>query len=100
MSGLALILGQGFVMNWFYSKKIGLEIKRFWQSVLPIYLVPILMALITLVLGRYIIDFYSVITLIIGIMAFSAIYCVYNWVFIMNSEEKQIIKDLIPVKSR
>lgn len=100
MSGLALILGQGFVMNWFYSKKIGLEIKRFWLSVLPIYLVPILMALVTLVLGRYIIDFYSVITLIIGILAFSVIYCVFNWAFIMNSEEKQIIKGLIPVKSR
>ena len=100
MSGLALILGQGIVMNWFYSRKIGLEIKRFWHSILPIYLFPIVMALVTLILGRYIIDFYSVITLIIGILAFSVIYCVFNWAFIMNSEEKQIIKDLIPVKSR
>lgn len=100
MSGLALILGQGIVMNWFYSKKIGLEIKRFWQSILPIYVFPIGLALVTLALGRYIIDFYSVFTLIIGILSFSAIYCVYNWAFMMNSDEKQIINDLIPAKSR
>ena len=100
MSGIALILGQGIIMNWFYSKIIGLEIKRFWQSILPIYLFPIVMAFVTLALGRYIFDFYSLFTLIIGIFSFSVIYCIYNWVFIMNSEEKQIIKDLISFKSR
>lgn len=100
MSGLALIIGQGLVMNWFYSKKIGLEIKRFWKSILPIYVVPILLSFVTLLVGKYIINFYSLFSLIIGIVVFSVIYVVYNWAFIMNSDEKMIVKDLLPIRNK
>ncbi len=100
MTGVARIVGQGFVMNWYYNKKIGLEIGRFWKAVLPIYFPPILMTLVTLALGRYFIDFYSVITLVIGIVCFSIIYVAYNWLFVMNEEEKSIVKDILPERSR
>ena len=32
-TGLAMFLGNGLVMNWFYSTQIGLDIKRFWQQI-------------------------------------------------------------------
>ena len=95
MSGLALIIGQGLVMNWFYSKKIGLEIGRFWKSVLPIYLFPVIMAFSTILIGKYIIDFYRVIPLVCGIILFALVYVLYNWSLIMNEDEKSIIKSLI-----
>lgn len=95
MSGLALIIGQGLVMNCFYSKKIGLEIGRFWKSVLPIYLFPVIMAFATILIGKYIIDFYRVIPLVCGIILFALVYVLYNWSLIMNEDEKSIIKSLI-----
>lgn len=90
MTGAALIVGQGFIMNWFYSKKIGLEIVRFWREVLPIYIMPLLMAIIILFLNNYI-DFYQIGTLVVGIILFSVFYYLYNWFFIMNVSEKEIV---------
>ena len=95
MSGLALILGQGFVMNWFYSKKIGLEIRRFWKSVLPIYVFTVIMAIVTILIGKYYIDFYRIIPLVSGIVLFTFVYIVYNWCLVMNGDEKGIVKSFI-----
>ena len=95
MSGLALVLGQGFVMNWFYSKKIGLEIRRFWKSVLPIYVFPVIIAVVTILIGKYLVDFYRVIPLVCGIVLFTFVYIVYNWCLVMNGDEKGIVKSFI-----
>ena len=95
MSGLALVLGQGFVMNWFYSKKIGLEIRRFWKSVLPIYVFPVIIAVVTILIGKYLVDFYRVIPLVCGIVLFTFVYIVFNWCLVMNGDEKGIVKSFI-----
>ena len=95
MSGLALVLGQGFVMNWFYSKIIGLEIRRFWKSVLPIYVFPVIIAVVTILIGKYLIDFYRIIPLVSGIVLFTFVYIVYNWCLVMNGDEKGIVKSFI-----
>jgi O-antigen/teichoic acid export membrane protein len=95
MTGLALVLGQGIIMNWFYEKRLGLDIKRFWRSILPIYCFPLLMSIMTLSLGYRIIDFYSIRSLVIGIMIFSIVYCVFNWFFMMNRGERCLVNDLI-----
>lgn len=96
MSGLALVIGQGFVMNWFYTKKIGLEIKRFWQSILPIYIAPFGMAIVTLLIGDLFVDFYNMWHLLFGILIYSMVYFVFNWTCVMNTEEKAILKSFIP----
>ena len=95
MSGIALIIGQGFIMNWFYNKRIGLEIGRFWKSIIPIYVFPFIMALSTLLLGKYVIDFYHLVPLISGIIVFTLIYIILNWLFTMNNSEKDIARDLL-----
>ena len=41
MTGIALVIGQGFIMNWYYMKKIELNIPYFWKKVGIIYIVPI-----------------------------------------------------------
>ena len=51
MSGIGLILGQGFVMNWYYHKKTGLNMFRFWRQMLNIYIVPTLLCAGTLLLS-------------------------------------------------
>ncbi len=89
MTGIALTIGQGFIMNWYYWKKIGLDMIRFWKNVGKIYILPIIMNVITLFLANYI-DFYNVITLISGIIVFTVIYIALNWLFIMNDYEKGI----------
>lgn len=40
---ISLIFGYGFVMNWYYKTKIGLDVVYFWKKIIPL-LLPILLA--------------------------------------------------------
>lgn len=94
VTGVANLLGTGFIMNWYYWKKIHLEIPRFWKSVVNIYIGPILMCAITLILSQFI-DLYNWATLLMGIIIYFVIFVAYNWLFIMNDYEKNIFRDPI-----
>ena len=89
MTGIALIIGQGFVMNWYYWKKTGLDMIRFWKSVGKIYVLPTIMCCITLVVSHFI-NFYNIFALLVGIIIYTVLYVVLNWLFIMNDYEKNI----------
>lgn len=95
MTGVALIIGQGIIMNWYYHFKTGLNIVRFWKEVGKIYLIPILMCVVTLIVSQFV-DFYNLIFLIIGILIYTLIYCIVNWLFVMNDYEKDIFRS--PIK--
>lgn len=95
MTGIALVIGQGFVMNWYYWKKIELDIPRFWKSVLPLFIGPLIMCIVTLFISKFV-DFYNVKILLIGIISYAVIYVLYNWIVIMNQYEKDIF--VVPVK--
>ena len=95
MTGLALLLGQGLIMNIYYSKKVKLDVSRFWKKVFPIIPIPVLLTVITKVISNYI-DFYNIFNLLIGIIIFTLLYCVLNWFIVFNKYEKSLI--LNPVK--
>lgn len=42
-TGLSMLVGNGLIMNWFYWKRIGLDIPRFWKEVCEL-VVPMLAA--------------------------------------------------------
>lgn len=44
--GAANIVGQGIILNWYYHKKQGLDIIKFWKEIGKISVVPGLMALV------------------------------------------------------
>lgn len=33
-TGLSMIVSTGFIMNWYYQKKIGIQLRRFWGNIL------------------------------------------------------------------
>lgn len=94
MTGLALIIGQGFIMNWYYQKKTGLEMGRFWKEIAEIYLIPICMCVLTIFLSR-IINFYNILIMLIGIVVYTLVYCILIWKFVMNNYERELIINLI-----
>lgn len=90
VTGIATILGQGIAMNWYYWKRIGLNIPRFWKSILQIEWIPILMCIATLLISRYI-DFTNILTFFTGVFVYTAVYCVLVWNFSMTAAEKNTI---------
>lgn len=95
VTGCATIFGQGFIMNWYYWKKIGLEIPRFWKNVSKIFILPFLMSLLVLIVSEYI-NFYNWFAFFIGVLIFALIFSIVNWLFVMNGYEKDIFRG--PVK--
>lgn len=95
VTGVALVIGQGFVMNWYYQVKTGLQMGRFWKEVSKLFLIPILMCVITLYISKYV-NFYSIPIFIIGVVVYTIIYCLINWLVVMNNYEKSIF--IVPIK--
>lgn len=94
MTGLASIVGQGILMNWYYYKRIGLDIPRFWRNILKIEWVPVLLCVITLLIGRSV-DFTNLSTLLAGILIYTASYFLLNWLFTMNNSEKDLVRSVL-----
>ena len=61
-----------------------------------IFITPIILSTITLVLSNFI-DFYNWVTFFIGVVIYTVIFLVINWLFIMNNYEKDIFR--IPIKN-
>lgn len=91
MTGLTLLLGQGVAMNWYYHKRISLNMFRFWKEVGKVYLIPVAMCAVTLMLSNWI-DFRNWPAMGLGIIVYTVIYCALNWRMIMNSYEKDLFR--------
>lgn len=95
MTGIALVVGQGFVMNWYYHNRTGLDMVRFWNELVKVYIVPTIMCVITLYLSK-ILDFYNIPVMMAGIVIYTVVFCIVNYLFIMNDFEKSLV--LTPIK--
>ena len=89
-TALSLILGNGVIMNIYYHRKIGLDMIRFWKSMLSF--VPALLApLAAGVLLAVFVDTSRPLWLVACIAAYAAVYCASMWLIGMNSYEKSLI---------
>lgn len=90
-TAVALILGQGLFMNYYYHKKIGLNMWKFWKSILAFT-----SGCAILLLAGYVIKVVaypdSLLILISEIILYSAIYCVVIYFVCMNEYERGIVK--------
>ena len=92
MSGIALAVGNGIIMNWYYQKRTGLDMIRFWKDIGKVLIIPSVMCV--LMLGSAIfIDYYRISVLLLGIVIYSIVYCIANWLFVMNDYEKNLVKE-------
>lgn len=91
VTGGATVLGQGFIMNWYYWKKIGLEIPRFWKGTAKMFIFPTILCVVSLFVKQYVaLDKW--IWLLLAILIYTLIFIVFNWLFVMNNYEKDIIR--------
>lgn len=92
-TSIAMAIGNGFIMNVYYAKKIGLDIKRFWSEIATI----IPSTFICLLLGLLIrqINFATnLINLCIHIILFVTAYAIITYRLAFNGYEKQLAKGL------
>lgn len=87
-TGGAYLIGHGLIMNWYYWKKVNLDIPRFWKRLLPIFGIAAVMCVATLMITNWI-DFYSWKSLIMGIACYAVIYAGCMWKLVLNTDEKE-----------
>lgn len=90
VSGLALFIGAGVILNIYYWKKIKLDIPRFWKSIYKIFLIPTIMCIITIFISKFM-DFENILNFIVGVLVYTTLFIMLNWLFVMNKTEKNII---------
>lgn len=93
-TGVSYLIGHGLIMNWYYWKKVGLDVPRFWKELLPTFAVATAMSAATLVVSNWI-DFYSWGSLACGIVCYTAVWCGCIWCFVLSNDEKKLLTDII-----
>lgn len=89
-TALSFILGNGFLMNWYYHKKVGLDVILFWKEILsfiPALVAPALLGVLVMnTVNLYnLVNFAAFGTLYVIVFVFSI------WKLGMNRYEKNLI---------
>lgn len=87
---VAYLVGQGIAMNWFYWKKVNLDIGKFWKNIARMTL-PILPLAIGTAIMLWIRPIENVITLLFEIGVYCVLYGLLCWLFVMNAYEKNLV---------
>lgn len=91
----ALLLGQGLIMNIYYSKKQGINIRKFWKEILQMSIVPIVLTIASIfAISNYDINSWG--ELALAILIFCSVYIPLFWLFSMNKYERDLIK--VPIQ--
>lgn len=85
----ANVIGPIILMNWFYHKKLGINMLRFWKNIFPISILPLGMIILGKLATTFI-DFYNLPILLIGIAVYAGLYFLLLWFFAFNKYEKDL----------
>lgn len=96
-TAVAWIIGSGFIMNWYYSRRIGLDIKKFWLEILSMAKCGIPLMFFG-VLMQHVIEKSSLCVYFIFIILFAVLYAILLYFFGMKKTERIIIKCQIIAK--
>ena len=93
-TAVALFVGNGLFMNWYYHKKIGLNMLAFWKSMAS-FILPLLAMFLFGGIYVYFVDVSGWIMFLISAAIFAAVYCVVMWLLGMNKYEKQLVRKML-----
>lgn len=90
-TSLALLLGQGLIMNLYYRYIIHLDIGRFWREIGKMSIAPILVGGLGYVILRQI-EMDNLYMFLLSTMIFCIIYFIVVWRIGMNAYERNLFK--------
>lgn len=90
ITGISYIIGQGLILNWFYYKKMNLDIITFWKEIGKI-IIPFIIILIITAIIVYNLKCYDWKLFFISAIIFFFLYSAIMWKIAMNDFEKALI---------
>jgi O-antigen/teichoic acid export membrane protein len=94
-TSISLLIGNGVLMNWYYHKHVGLDMKFFWSQIFQFIpaLIPSVVVGIIITMN---IDLYNIWRFLIFGIIYIIVYFISIWFFAMNHYEKSLLSN--PVK--
>ena len=89
-TAISLLIGNGLIMNWYYHKKVGLDMKWFWSQILK-FIPSLLPPIIVGILISLFVNLYNLMPFLLCGIIYVIIFCVSMWFLGMNRYEKDLI---------
>lgn len=96
---LALLIGQGLIMNIYYQKCQGIDIARFWKEIGKMSVAPIVLTTVAVVVVSTF-DIHSWGVLLLSIGVFALCYIPMFWKFSMSAYERELIAQPFRLQKR
>ena len=93
--GIALIIGQGIIMNIYYACRQHIDITKFWGEILKMSITPIALTVLGVITTIHF-SISNVSRLLLGIILFSCVYMSAVWRLSLNHYERELI--ISPIK--
>ena len=93
-TGASLLIGNGFIINIYYYKKIGINVFKFWKEIIKMtitFIIPLGLILTFM----YFFKFNDILNIIIYGGLYSLMYCIVVYLLTMNEYEKEIINKVL-----
>lgn len=98
---IAYVIGPVIIMNWYYWKKVKLDIILFWINIIKMWIPYLGISLIYILFIKEHMILTSWMGLFTGILVYVLMYIIVSWLFVMNDYEKGLIRQpLIKIKNR
>ena len=94
MTGGALLIGNGLIMNIVYEKKAIINVRFFWHEILKCYIIPIIMCIFGYILLG-LADLYNIYTLLFSSIIFVGALFLLQYIFIFNKYEQSLVLSLL-----
>ena len=95
-TAVAMLIGNGFIMNWYYRKEVGLDIRRFWVEIGQLALVALpVIALFALLYWNLPLGRGTWLGLILSAVFFLVTLLVALWRFGLNEYEIELFSSLV-----
>lgn len=94
VTSATLLLANGFIMNWYYDRRMGLGVVEFWRQIVRMS-VGIMPACLTAGTFLYFFNLASWLSLVATVIGYSLIYSIGMWFLGMNDFEKQLVRSIV-----
>ena len=95
-TAVAMFIGNGLIMNWYYAHKVGLDIAKFWKEIAQVVIPALAAAMIAAIayftapIGRG-----GLLSFGFGSVIYGLLFVLFEWLFGMNSYEKDLVKSIV-----
>ena len=92
---LSILLGNGIFMNWYYQKKIGLDMGFYWRRNLPVLLVSACVLVVCLA-GSYLAPVTGWVMFLCWGVVYTVLFAAAMLIFVLDAGEKKILAARLP----